>query len=99
MGLNHRALDNFARIMRIHHQPDSGPDPVANAEDDRIRYRPRKQPQRAVLPTEQVVSKVEAAEHIETASTDTDDRTECGDRVVGAARRYCARVVAYAEAH
>src|SRR5580704_1930129 len=50
------------------------PNAVAKAEDDRIRYRPRKQPQRAVLPTEQIVSEIKAAQHVQATTANGDGR-------------------------
>ena len=47
---------------------------VADSEDDRVGYRASKQPQRAVLPAQQIVCKVQAAEHIQAGTDDADHR-------------------------
>jgi hypothetical protein len=45
---------------------------VANAEDDRIRYRPRKPPQGPVLSIQKVVSQIETTQHVQTAPGNAD---------------------------
>ena len=45
---------------------------VADAKDDGIRYRPGKQPQRAVSPAQQVVGQIEATQHIKKGTSNAD---------------------------
>ncbi len=45
---------------------------LTDSKNDRVRYRARKQPQRAVLSAQQVVGKVKAAEHIRTGADNAD---------------------------
>jgi hypothetical protein len=47
---------------------------VAEAEDNGVRYRAREHPQRTVLPTQQIVGKIEATQHIETRARNADRR-------------------------
>ena len=48
--------------------------PIADAEDNGIRYGTGKQAQRTVLSTQQVVSQIETTQHIKTGTCNTDDR-------------------------
>jgi hypothetical protein len=45
---------------------------VTDSEDDGIRYGAGQQPQRTVLPAQQIVREIETAQHIETGSRDAD---------------------------
>ena len=47
---------------------------VADAEDNGVRYRASKQPQRTVLSTQQVVGKIETTQHIKTCTRNADGR-------------------------
>jgi len=62
---------------------------VAGPEYDRIRYRPRKQPQRTVLSPQQVVGKVKAPEHIKARACDADG---CYRVVIDGHANDCARI-------
>jgi hypothetical protein len=54
------------------------PRPVPDAEDNGVRYRAGQQPQRIVLSTQQVVGKIQTAQHIKTSARNADGR----DRMV-----------------
>src|ERR1700731_4442792 len=72
---------------------------VADAEDDRVGYRPRKQPQRAVLSTQKVVSQIEATQDVKTAARNADGR-QCmmiHSMIVAVTLRICDRTTACAE--
>src|ERR1700733_15563476 len=47
---------------------------ITDTEDNRVRYDPRKQSQWAMLPTQEVVCKVQASHHVKTAARDADCR-------------------------
>src|ERR1700676_1618919 len=47
---------------------------VHNPENDGVGYRPRKQPRRAVLSPQKVVSQIETTQHIKTATRNADRR-------------------------
>jgi len=47
---------------------------VADTEDDGVCHRAREQAQRTVLAAQKVVGEIEAAQHIETAAGNADDR-------------------------
>src|ERR1700736_3835806 len=48
------------------------PDTIAGSEHRRVRYCPGKQPQRAVLSAQQVISEIKTPQHIETSPDDAD---------------------------
>ncbi len=50
------------------------PKAKADTEDNGIRYRASKQPQRTVLSAQQVIGKIETAQHIKTRSRNADGR-------------------------
>jgi hypothetical protein len=45
---------------------------ISDAEYDRVSYRPSEQPQRAVFATQQIVSQVQRAQHVQARAGDTD---------------------------
>jgi hypothetical protein len=47
---------------------------VADTKHEGVRHRARKQPQRTVLPTQQVISKIQAAQHIKARAGNADAR-------------------------
>jgi hypothetical protein len=53
---------------------ETEPEAVADAEDNRVRDRAGKQPQRPVLSTQEVVSQIETTQHIKTRARNADDR-------------------------
>ena len=53
-------------------QPESKP--VADSEHNRVRYRPGKQPQGAVLAAQQIVCQIETPQHIQTGARNADYR-------------------------
>jgi hypothetical protein len=63
---------NAGRKTRRKAKEKSKSDAVTDAKDDGIRYRPGQQAQRAVLPAQQVVRQIEAAQHIKKGARDAD---------------------------
>ena len=47
---------------------------VADAESQRVSYRPRKQPQRTMLSTQQIISKIKTAQYIKARPRNADGR-------------------------
>src|SRR4029077_5016680 len=47
---------------------------IADAEDNGVRYGARKQAQRTMLSTQQVIGQIETTQHIKTSARNTDDR-------------------------
>ena len=58
-------------------------DAVTDAEDNRVRYGPRKQSQRTMLPTQKIVRKIKATQYIKTGARNADG----SDSVVVQSRR------------
>src|SRR5438445_3995936 len=63
-----------ARDARSQAKEQAEPESIADAEHQRVRHRPRKQPQRTVLPTQQVISKVQTTQHIKAYAGNADAR-------------------------
>ena len=79
-------IEPASRSIKFNRQRDAGrntgsqakeqtkPEAIADAEDKRVGYRAGDQPQRTVLSTQQVVRKIETAQHIKTRTRNADGR-------------------------
>src|SRR5438270_348938 len=65
---------NTYRKTRSKAEEGTQADTVTDTEHYRVRYDPRKQPQRAMLSTQKVVSKIKASHYIQAAARNADRR-------------------------
>jgi hypothetical protein len=65
---------NAGRGSRSDSKEKAKADAEPDSEHDRVRHHPGEQPQGTVLAAQQIVSKIKAAEHIQTNASDADSR-------------------------
>src|ERR1700686_528485 len=59
-----------------HAKEKSQPESISNAEYDRVRHRSSKQPQRPVFAAQQIVSKIQRAQHVQARCRDAHARQQ-----------------------